>query len=94
MTFNRHFSHVTKSRIFKNFNLRKRIDRNFCPTFLKKPFQAPKIIIIQIPQADWLEVVVRWVPFERRKIEVHIFERANLSGFGTRNFSAKEDLNQ
>ena len=85
---------MTKSRIFKNFNLRKRIDRNFCPTFLKKPFQAPKIIIIQIPQADWLEVVVRWAPFERRKIEVHIFERANLSGFGTRNFSAKEHLNQ
>ena len=29
-----------------------------------------------MPQADWLEVVVVWVPFERRKIEVHIFERA------------------
>ena len=27
------------------------------------------------------------------KIEVHIFERANLSGFGTWKFTAKEDLN-
>ena len=38
---------------------------------------------MQIPQADWPEVVVIWAPFERQKIEVHIFERANLSGFGT-----------
>ena len=35
-----------------------------------------------------------WTPFERQKIEVHIFERANLAGFGTWKFSAKEDLNQ
>ena len=35
-----------------------------------------------------------WAPFERQKIEVHIIERANLSGFGTRKFTAKEDLNQ
>ena len=27
-------------------------------------------------------------------IEVHIFERANLSGFGTWRLSAKKDLNQ
>ena len=47
-----------------------------------------------MPQADWLEVVVIWTPFERRKIEVHIFDRANLSGFGTWNVTAKEDLNQ
>ena len=48
---------------------------------------------IQIPQADWPEVVFIWAPFERQKIEVHIFERANLSGFGTRKFTTKEDLN-
>ena len=35
-----------------------------------------------------------WAPFERQKIEVHIFERANLSGFGTWKFSVKEDLNR
>ena len=33
-----------------------------------------------------------WISFERRNIEVHIFERANLSGYGTWNFTAKEDL--
>ena len=46
-----------------------------------------------MPKADWLEAVVIWGPSERRNIEVHIFERANLSGFGTWNFTAKEDLN-
>ena len=35
-----------------------------------------------------------WAPFEREKIEGHIFGRANLSGFGTSNFTAKEGLNQ
>ena len=33
-------------------------------------------------------------PFERQKIEVHIFERANLSCFGTWKFTAKENLNR
>ena len=48
---------------------------------------------MQIPQADWPEVVVIWAPFERQKIEVDIFERANLSSFGTWKFTGKEDLN-
>ena len=47
-----------------------------------------------MPQTDWLGFIVIWAPFERRKIEVHIFERANLSGFGTWKFSPKEDLNR
>ena len=47
-----------------------------------------------IPQADWPEVIVMWVPFERQKIEAHIFERANLSGFAKWKFTTKEDLNQ
>ena len=33
-------------------------------------------------------------PFERQKIEVHIFEIANLSGFSLWKFTAKEDLNR
>ena len=32
--------------------------------------------------------------FERSKIEVQIFERVNLSGFGTWKVSAKEHLNR
>ena len=49
---------------------------------------------MQIPEADWPVVVVIWTPLEKRKIEVHIFERANLSGSGTWKISAKEDLNR
>ena len=77
----RHLSQVTKSRISKNLNLRKKANRNFRRTFLKNRFRHLKFY--SNPQVDWLEVVVIWTPFERRKIEVHIFERANLSGFGT-----------
>ena len=73
-------------------NLRKKADRNFRCNFLKNRFRHLKLI--QIPLADWLEVVVIWALFERRKIEVYIFERANLSGFGTWNFTANEDLNR
>ena len=40
---NRHFSHVTKSRIFKNLNLREKADRNFCRTFLKNRFRHLKL---------------------------------------------------
>ena len=39
----RHFSHVTKSRIFKNLNLRKKADRNFRGIFLKKRFRHLKL---------------------------------------------------
>ena len=39
----RHFSHVTKSRIFKNLNLRKKSDRNFRGHFLKNHFKHLKL---------------------------------------------------
>ena len=39
----RHFNHVTKSRIFKNLNLRKKTDRNFRGTFLKNRFRHLKL---------------------------------------------------
>ena len=39
----RHFSHVTKSRIFENPNLRKKADCNFCDTFLKNRFRHLKL---------------------------------------------------
>ena len=45
-----------------------------------------------MPQADWPGIVVIWAPFERQKIEVHIFEGANLSGFGSWTFTTKEDI--
>ena len=39
----RHFSHVTKSRILKNRNFRKKADRNFRGTFLKNLFRHLKL---------------------------------------------------
>ena len=39
----RHFSHVTKSHIFKNLNLREKADRNFRCTFLKNRFRHLKL---------------------------------------------------
>ena len=39
----RHSCHVTKSRIFKNLNLRKKADRNFRGTFLKNRFRHLKL---------------------------------------------------
>ena len=38
----RHFSRVTKSRIFKNLNLRRKADRNFCDNLLKGHFRHLK----------------------------------------------------
>ena len=40
---NRYFSHVTKSRIFKSLNLRKKADHNFRGTFLKNRFRHLKL---------------------------------------------------
>ena len=88
----RHFSHVTESRIFKNLNFKKKADRNFRGNFLKNHFRHLKLYS-NLPHADWPEVVAIQAPFERQKIEVHIVERANLSGFGTWKFTAKEDFN-
>ena len=41
--FIRHFIHVTKSRIFKGLNLRKKADRNFRDNFLKNHFRHLKL---------------------------------------------------
>ena len=44
----RHYSHVTKNRIFKNLNLRKKADRSLCGNFLNNHFRQLKLY--QIPQ--------------------------------------------
>ena len=43
LTLSRYFSHVTKSRILKNLNLRKKADCNFRRTFLKNCFRHLKL---------------------------------------------------
>ena len=75
---------VTKSRIFKILNLTKKSDRNFRGTFLKNHFRHLKLY------SNPPGVVVIWAPFERQKIEVHIFERPSLSGYGTWNSPPKK----
>ena len=60
--------------------------------FPEKPFQAPKIIF-KFPKLIDQESL-SYGHLLKDKIEVHIFERANLSGFDTWKFTAKEDLNQ
>ena len=44
----RHFSHLTKSRIFKNLNSRKKADRNFHRTFLKNRFRHLELYSIPL----------------------------------------------
>ena len=74
----RHFSHVTKSCIFKNLILKRKADRSFCWKTVSGTYN-----FTQIPLADWPGVVVIWAPSQRQKAEAHIFERANFSGFVT-----------
>ena len=81
----RQFSHVTKSHNFKNLNLTRKADRNFCGNLLKNDFRHLKFYSNTSSQESLF--------FERQKAEVHIFERANLSSFATWEFTAKEDVN-
>ena len=87
----RHFSHMTKSFIFKNLNLRKKVNCNFRGNFLKNHFRHLKLY--SNPPSWLARSCFIWAPFERQNIEVHIFESANLSSVGTWKFTAKEDLN-
>ena len=91
ITVNRHFSHVTKSRVFKNLNSRKKADHNFCDTFLKNRFRHLKLY--SNPPRWLARSRCYMAPFERQKIEVNFFERTNFPDFGTWKFTAKEDLN-
>ena len=84
----RHFSHATKSRIFKNLNLRKKADLNFRGKFLKNHFRHLKLY--SNPPSWLARSRCHMGTFWKTK---DISERANLSGFGTWNFTAKEDLN-
>ena len=87
----RHFSHVVKSRIFKNLNLKRKAVRNFRGNLLKSHFRH---LNSYSNLRSWL-TRGRWhmSNFSKTKVEVHIFEMANFSGFATWEFTAKGDLN-
>ena len=76
--------------VFSKILFKKKTWSQLSRKFAGKLFQEN---YIQIPQANWSEVVVTWAPFERQKVEVHIFDRANLSGFATWEFTTKENFN-
>ena len=89
--FSRHYSHMTKSRIFKNLNLRRKADQHFRGNLLKNHFRNLKLY--SNPQVDWPEFVDIWAPIEKQKAKVHSFDRANHLGFATWEYNAQEDLN-
>ena len=62
---------LTKIRILKNRNLRRKADRSFRGNSLKNHFRH--LNLYSNPQSWWLEVVVIWAPLERQKVELHIF---------------------
>ena len=80
---------MTESRIFKNLNLRKNANRNFRGNFLQNHFRYLKL---QSNPPSWLarsrcHMSTFW------ETKDCTFLRANLSGFSTWKFPAKEDLN-
>ena len=81
----RHFSHVTKTHIFKNLNLSKKLDHSFCGNFLKNYFRHLKLY--SNPRS--------WLVRNRCHIGLHWKKKdwANLSGFCKWKFIAREDLN-
>ena len=86
----RHLSHVAKSRIFKNLNLRRKDDWNFRSNSVRNQFRHLRLYLN--PYVDWQDVPI-WELFERQKVEVHIFVRVSYSGFAMWKFTTKEDLN-
>ena len=76
----RHFSHVTKSRIFKNLNLREKADRNFRRTFLKNRFRHLKLYS---NSPSWLA-----------RSCCHMDTFWKTKDFGMWNITHKEDLNR
>ena len=87
----RYFSHLTKNCVFRNLDLKRKIDHNFA-AISRETISGTKNCI-QILQADWSEVVVIWAPFEGEKVKVHIFDMTNLAGFTTWEFTTKKELN-
>ena len=85
ISYIRHFILVKKSCIFKNLNLQRKTDRNFGANLLGNKFRHLKLY----------SNATSWLTRSRceQKVEVHIFDRANLSVFATWKFTTKKNLN-
>ena len=90
-TNNRHFSHVPKSRISKNLNLRKKAGRKLSPHFPEKPFQAPKIIF-KSPKLIGQRSLSYGHLLKDERLKFTFLRGPTFQVFGTWNFPAKEDL--
>ena len=88
---NEHFSHVNKNCIFKNYILRRKADHKFCGNFLENHFRHLKSYS---NTPNWLgKSRFHMGTFWKKKVEVYIFDRTNLSGFATWEFTTKKYLN-
>ena len=76
--FSRYLNYVTKSHLFKNLNLKIKADCNL---------QTPKIIF----KSSKLTGQKSLSNGHLLKIEIHIFDRATLSGLATWEFTVEED---
>ena len=86
---------MTKSRISKILNLKQNVDCNLAEV-AEKPFRASKFIL-KSPKLIFEKIrsigAVHWYLLKNQGLKQHIFDRATLSGFTIREFTAKEDLN-
>ena len=92
----RHLSHVTKSRIFKNLNLRKKANRNFRRTLLKNRFRHLKLYSNATSRLargrchmgtfwkrkDWSSHLWQGQPFRHWYVEFHRQRRLNSTKTG------------
>ena len=87
----KHFSYVTKSRIFKILNLRKKANRNFRSTFLKNRLKHLKLYSNPL---RWLARSRHMDTFWKTKDWSSHFWESQPFRFWYVEFHSKEDLNQ
>ena len=82
--YSRYVSRITNSCIFKNLIRNKMFTATFVAS-CRKYFRCLKLYLKLIGQ----ELLMIIIPFEKPKIEVHIYDRATISGFALREFTKK-----
>ena len=80
---------MTKSRIFKN--LKKKSRSQLSRRFAEKPFQAHKILL-KSPKLIGQKLLSYECLLKDKRLKFTFLRRANLSGFATWEFTAKQDF--
>ena len=87
---NIHFSCVTKIRIFKNVNIRRKADHNICSNLLEKHFRQLKLYS---NSQSWLVRSCYHIGiFLEKNVAVHIFARVPFPGLTTRALITRENV--